>query len=58
LREQYGDIFNRNLEIRNPATMREIVELIDPINFVATDTDVKGDAFEYFLKSVTNGIRI
>ncbi|MFC1943381.1 N-6 DNA methylase, partial [Chloroflexota bacterium] len=55
LKTQFGDIFNNMLAIRNPSTLRDIVEKIDPINFVATDTDVKGDAFEYFLKSVTNG---
>lgn len=55
LKQKYGDIFNSRLEVRNSATLREILEKIDPINFVATDTDVKGDAFEYFLKSVTHG---
>lgn len=55
LRKRYGEIFNGHLAIRNSPTLREIIELIDPINFVATDTDIKGDAFEYFLKSVTNG---
>ena len=55
LRKQYGDIFNSNLGIRNSSTLEEILGEIEPINFVATDTDIKGDAFEYFLKSVTNG---
>lgn len=55
LRKKYGDIFNSHLVIRNSSTLRDIIERINPINFVATDTDVKGDAFEYFLKSVTNG---
>lgn len=55
LRKEYDDIFNSKFDIRDPATMRAIIELIDPINFTATDTDVKGDAFEYFLKTVTNG---
>ena len=55
MRKRYGDIFNSHLDIRNSSTLREIIELINPINFVATDTDIKGDAFEYFLKSVTNG---
>jgi len=55
LRKKFGDIFNSHLDIRNASTLREIIERIDPINFVATDTDVKGDAFEYFLKSVTHG---
>jgi type I restriction-modification system DNA methylase subunit len=53
--EQYGEIFSPQLAIRNPATLQEIVKTIGQINFLATDTDVKGDAFEYFLKSVTHG---
>src|SRR3989344_332640 len=55
MRKQYGDIFNAPLGIRNASTLEEVINMIDPINFTATDTDVKGDAFEYFLKSVTNG---
>jgi type I restriction enzyme M protein len=55
LQKQYGDIFGSPLGIKNASTLREIVDRIDPINFTSTDTDVKGDAFEYFLKSVTNG---
>lgn len=55
LQKQYGDIFNTSLGIRNANTLEQVIEQIEPINFVATDTDIKGDAFEYFLKSVTNG---
>ena len=55
MKKEYGDIFNAPLGIKNASTLQEIIEMIDPINFTATDTDVKGDAFEYFLKSVTNG---
>lgn len=55
MRKKYGDIFSAPLGIRNASTLQEIIEMIDPINFTATDSDVKGDAFEYFLKSVTNG---
>lgn len=55
MKKEYGDIFNAPLGIKNASTLEEIIEMIDPINFTATDTDVKGDAFEYFLKSVTNG---
>jgi len=55
MQKQYGDIFTPQLKISNESTLQEIIDLIDPINFTATDTDVKGDAFEYFLKSVTNG---
>jgi type I restriction enzyme M protein len=55
MRNVYGDIFTAPLGIRNASTLDEIIKMVDPINFTATDTDVKGDAFEYFLKSVTNG---
>lgn len=55
MKKEYGDIFEAPLGIRNASTLEEIIGMIDPINFTATDTDVKGDAFEYFLKSVTNG---
>ncbi len=55
MKKEYGDIFNSPLSIKNYTTLEEVIGMIDPINFTATDTDVKGDAFEYFLKSVTNG---
>jgi len=55
MKTEYGDIFSAPLGIKNPSTLQEIIEKIDPINFTSTDTDIKGDAFEYFLKSVTNG---
>lgn len=55
LQKVYGDIFKAEFSIRTARTFRAIIEQIDPINLTATDTDVKGDAFEYFLKTVTNG---
>ena len=55
LKTEYGDIFDSQFSIRKPRTLRAIIENVDPINLTATDTDVKGDAFEYFLKTVTNG---
>ncbi len=55
MKQEYGDIFSAPLGIKNASTLEEIIEMIDPINFTATDSDVKGDAFEYFLRSVTNG---
>jgi type I restriction enzyme M protein len=55
MQQKYGDIFSAPLGIMAPSTLEEVIEKIDPINFTSTDTDVKGDAFEYFLKSVTNG---
>ena len=55
LQKEYGDIFDGSFSIKKAATFRGIINKIDPINLTSTDTDVKGDAFEYFLKTVTNG---
>lgn len=55
LKQDYGDIFGDSFSIDKPNTLKSILKNIDPINLTATDTDVKGDAFEYFLKTVTNG---
>ena len=55
LRKEYGNIFNDSLSVKKPITFKSIIGRIDPINLTATDSDVKGDAFEYFLKTVTNG---
>lgn len=55
LHREYGEIFNNSLGVRNGSTLDEIVKSIDQINLSATDTDIKGDAFEFFLKTVTNG---
>jgi type I restriction enzyme M protein len=57
LQIEYGDIFETFLSIKNGSTLDEIIEKIEPINLTATETDIKGDAFEYFLKSVTNGTK-
>jgi len=57
LQIEYGDIFETFLSIKNGSTLDEIIEKIEPINLTAMETDIKGDAFEYFLKSVTNGTK-
>ncbi|MBU1850150.1 MAG: N-6 DNA methylase, partial [Nanoarchaeota archaeon] len=40
---------------KNPKTLKRIVEKLSPLPLIDTDSDIKGDAFEYFLKSVTHG---
>lgn len=50
---------NYNTEIFTPLTMRdneildEIMKSLDPLTLTDVDSDVKGDAFEYFLKAST-----
>ena len=55
LRKKYGDVFENSLNINDEKTLIELLELIDDIDFTVVDTDVKGDAFEFFLRNVTNG---
>jgi len=51
-----GDVFQSKLLIKNPKTLKLIVDKLSKINLTDADSDVKGDAFEYFIKdSVTVG---
>src|SRR4030042_2162765 len=46
-----GDVFQKELGIRNPAILKKIVDKLSGLVLSNTDSDVKGDAFEYFLKN-------
>ncbi|MDR0644625.1 MAG: N-6 DNA methylase, partial [Treponema sp.] len=47
-----SDIFNKKLLINKPMHLKEIIDKISKIgNLLDTNSDVKGDAFEYFLKN-------
>lgn len=47
-----SDIFNKKLLINKPENLKSIVESITKIgNLLDTNSDIKGDAFEYFLKN-------
>lgn len=51
---EYGkDIFTK-LKIKNPNTLKYIIEQLDPLSLTDTNSDIKGDAFEYFLKAYLN----
>lgn len=51
-----GEVFQKELSIKNPKTLKMIVERLSKITLMDADTDVKGDAFEYFLRtSITLG---
>lgn len=47
------DIFTP-LQIRDSSILKEIMEKLDPLMLTDVDSDVKGDAFEYFLKASTS----
>lgn len=48
-----GDVFTPIL-IKNPQTLRHIIDAIDPLVLSTIDTDIKGDAFEYFLEKTAS----
>ena len=41
------------LTIRDNSILKEIIDKLDPLTLTDVDSDVKGDAFEYFLKEST-----
>ena len=47
------DIFTP-LQIRDASILKEIMDKLDPLTLTDVDSDVKGDAFEYFLKASTS----
>ena len=58
LAKQYNhsdDIFQEKLKIRNPYTVKEIVDKLSELKLLNTESEIKGDAFEYFLKSLASG---
>ena len=51
-----GDVFQKELGIKNPMILKKIVDKLSELVLSNTDSDIKGDAFEYFLKnSITVG---
>ena len=47
-----SDIFNKRLLINKPENLKDIIDKISKIgNLLDTNSDIKGDAFEYFLKN-------
>lgn len=51
-----GDVFSEKLGIKNPVILKQIVDELSQLTLLDVDSDIKGDAFEYFLKnSVTVG---
>lgn len=55
-REKFDDtsIFT-DLRIQSSARLKKIIDKLEPLNLIDTNTDIKGDAFEYFLKSYSSG---
>ena len=41
------------LQMRDASTLKEIIDKLDPLKLNDVDSDIKGDAFEYFLREST-----
>lgn len=49
-----SEIFDK-LKIKNPDTLKKIIEKLDGLELINIDSDIKGDAFEYFLSRYNAG---
>ena len=49
------DIFQETLGIKDPDTVKSIVDKLSNLTLLNTESEVKGDAFEYFLKQLATG---
>lgn len=55
-KEKFDDrtIF-QDIRIQNPTRIKRIIDMLEPLQLIDTNADVKGDAFEYFLRSYSSG---
>ena len=58
MNERYNNIFGQTFPIKSAEIFEDIVNDLSELNFTVADVDVKGDAFEYFLKNAYQGIKI
>jgi len=49
-----GDVFQKELSIKNHESLKKIVDKLSKLKLLDTDSDIKGDAFEYFLKKAVS----
>lgn len=52
LETKYGGGVFSEINIKKPSLLRQIMEMLDPLILSDIKTDIKGDAFEYFLKNM------
>lgn len=53
LNKLYGTTIFTSLLIKDSDILNDIIKKLDPLTLTDVDSDVKGDAFEYFLKAST-----
>jgi len=52
LEKYYGGGVFSEINIKKPSLLRQIMDMLDPLTLSDIKTDIKGDAFEYFLKNM------
>ena len=58
MKTRFGAVFSDEFPIRKPSIFEKMVRDLSAYNFTGTDVDVKGDAFEYFLKNAYQAVGI
>lgn len=53
IEKKYGASVFSNLQIKKPETLKDIINRLDKLKLSTIDSDIKGDAFEYFLQQAT-----
>ncbi|MHA1410442.1 MAG: N-6 DNA methylase [Candidatus Odinarchaeia archaeon] len=56
--KKYKEIFGKEFLIESPEILSDIITQLSELNLTAADTDIKGDAFEYFLKNAYQGVNL
>ncbi len=54
LEKLYPKLFKQEFLIKKPEVLREMIKMLD-FDLSSIDTDIKWEAFEFFLRNVTNG---
>lgn len=56
--QTYGDVLADPLRLNSPATFLKIVKALSEVSFNDSEADVKGAAFEYFVRATLKGKRL
>jgi type I restriction enzyme M protein len=55
---KFGDVLNDPIKLKQDATYRTIVRRLSMVSFIDCDLDVKGAAFEYFVRATLKGKKL
>jgi len=55
---KYSEVLGKGVGLKNANTYYEIVKILDTISFIDCSTDVKGAAFEYYVRATLKGKKL